>query len=246
MAIYMRLEFQPITTPWIYHNEELWLISLSSDGTNWITITDKNLWATQVYHSWDTLAKANRGLFYQRWNNYGFDVPVTKTSWIQVSTSGYWPWNYYSSDTFIATREDWSYPKNNNLWWDTTDTLEARRWPCDEWYHVPSRTDAENLLSTVKSATWISNFYAADFATYLLMPTTWYINYYDYSLYVTAYMYYWTSSYSRLYDTQAYTLFANASSSKTNSWTVRANGVLIRPFKNEAVQPNTSWTIIYQ
>ena len=29
----------------IYQNTTLWLISLSSDGTNWVTIADKNLWA---------------------------------------------------------------------------------------------------------------------------------------------------------------------------------------------------------
>jgi len=51
----------PITTAWIYHNPGLWLISLSSDWTNWTTIADKNVWSTVAgtwadsywnYYSW--------------------------------------------------------------------------------------------------------------------------------------------------------------------------------------------------
>ena len=104
-----------ITTPWIYHNATDWLISISSDGTNWITIADKNLWATQVYNSWDTLSTANCGYVYQRWNNYGFPYTWSITvSWTPINASAYWPTNPYSNSTFRY--------KSNWIWyWDNSN-----------------------------------------------------------------------------------------------------------------------------
>lgn len=108
----------------IFHDTVNGLISLSSDGINRITIADKNLWATTVYNSWDTLSQANCWYYYQRWNNYGFawTWSVT-TSSTKVNASNYWPGNYYSSSTFItvsisASPYDWSSVQNDNLrWW---------------------------------------------------------------------------------------------------------------------------------
>ena len=107
---------------WIYRDDTNWIITLSSDGETWITIADKNLWATTVYNDWDTLSQANCWNYFQRWNNYWF--PRTwgaTTSSTQVDASGYWPWNYYSSSTLIIVTDspyDWSSVKNNNLrWW---------------------------------------------------------------------------------------------------------------------------------
>ena len=57
---------------WIFHNPANWLISISWDWTTWITISDKNLWATAVYNDWATLSQANCWNYYQRWNNYWF------------------------------------------------------------------------------------------------------------------------------------------------------------------------------
>lgn len=60
MGVYLRTEAQVITTPWIYHNASLWLISLSSDGSTRITIADKNLWATST----DTSSSSSYGSYY--------------------------------------------------------------------------------------------------------------------------------------------------------------------------------------
>lgn len=54
---------KPITTPWIYHNATLGLISLSSDGSNWITIADKNIGATSTNVS----STNSYGNYYSRW-----------------------------------------------------------------------------------------------------------------------------------------------------------------------------------
>ncbi len=107
---------------WIYHNATLWLISISSDGDNWITISDKNCGATQVYNNWDTLTEANCGKFYQWWNNYEFPRVWTITkSTSMVDASNYWPWNYYSSSTFIYDTDQRDSSNNHNLWWWETN-----------------------------------------------------------------------------------------------------------------------------
>jgi len=107
---------------WIFWNQTDWLISITSNWTTWYTIQDKNLWATTVYNSWDTLSEANCWYYYQWWNNYWFawTWSVT-TSSTQVDASTYWPWNYYSSSTFYvgsAYYPCWDRSFNWNLrWW---------------------------------------------------------------------------------------------------------------------------------
>lgn len=133
-----KLYWTSIEAWWIFHNSTLWLISLSSDWTNWLTIADKNLWATTVWNSWDTLSESNCGKYFQRWNNYGFAFTWTiSSSTTLVNASSYWPWNYYSVATFIKVSNspyDWSSVKNDNLrWWVT--------WaPYLQWVEISLRT----------------------------------------------------------------------------------------------------------
>ena len=74
--VQVRPSSQPITQIWIYWSESLWVISFQTSAWNGISIADKNLWATQVYNSWDNLSLANMGRWYQRWNNYWWDYWV--------------------------------------------------------------------------------------------------------------------------------------------------------------------------
>ena len=117
-----KLYWTSIESWWIFWNSTAWLISLSGDWQSWITIMDKNLWATTVWNSWDTLSEANCGKYYQWWNNYGFPRTwdITNQSTTQVDASTYWPWNYYSSDTFIKYSWRWDTTDNWNLWWWVT------------------------------------------------------------------------------------------------------------------------------
>lgn len=117
-----KLYWTSIESWWIFWNSTDWLISISSDGSTWYTIQDKNLGATTVYNYWDTLTDANCGNLFQWGNNYAF--PWTKSSdsitskSARVDTTGYWPWNYYSSDTWITYSWNWSSVNNKNLrWW---------------------------------------------------------------------------------------------------------------------------------
>jgi len=135
-----------IEAGWIFWNSTDWLISLSSDWDIWITIQDKNLWATTVWNSWDTLSEANCGKYYQRWNNYGFPRTWSvTTSSAQVDASAYWPWNYYSSSTFITRSE-------NPYRWDTTDNWNLRWW--ETWVVTLDNAITNTGVLSVNWQTW--------------------------------------------------------------------------------------------
>jgi hypothetical protein len=241
MAIYMMREVQPITTPWIYHNSALWLISLSSDGINWTTIADKNLWATST----DT-SSANSYWYYYQWgNNYWFPTSWSvTTSSSKVNATNYWPSNYYNSSTYIiqsASPYNWDSSNNQNLRWNTTNTNAARRWPCDTWYHIPSETEFTNLMTLLSMVWWYTANYAKQ---YLLMPLSWLRWPANWNIsYQWSYVRYWTSTPSS----------TKVRSMNSNSWTsniaatdnFRCSWCMIRPFKNEATQPREWWEELY-
>lgn len=149
------------TWAWVFHSVTLWLISLSSDWATWHTISDKNLWATTVWNDWDTLNEANCWKYFQHWNCYWFpftgSINVSSTL---VDVSGYWPWNYYYSDTFIDwAPQAWQSSSNENLWWWSSDwtrcALEISAtdttYTAGTWISI----DANNVISnTQTSAEW--------------------------------------------------------------------------------------------
>ena len=119
--------YQWTWSAWVFYNPTDWLISISSDWTTWYTLMDKNLWATTVYNYWDTMTEDNCWKVYQWGNNYAFswdasyDVSQITQSSTQVDVTGYWPWNYYSSSTWITTNPRQSAANDwNNLWWWVT------------------------------------------------------------------------------------------------------------------------------
>mgnify|MGYP003307556149 CR=1 FL=1 len=237
---------QPITESWIYHNAELWLISLSSNWTDWLTIADKNLGATTVYNDWDTLSEANCGKYYQWGNNYGFPRTWTvTTSSTKVNASSYWPWNYYSSNTFITGYNDWSSTNNANLRWWVTWTNEAMQWPCASWYHIPKNTERQSAYDIWVSL-WIFSSSSGDAVkTYLKMPFAGGRSRLSSSVGSQGtFANYWSSNaYSTDY---AYCLVAYSSTFYPQNSSTRASGYSIRPFKNEPVRPTVARTVIYK
>ena len=235
----------PIDTPWIYHNATLWLISMSSDGSNWITISDKNLGATTVWNSWDTLSQANCGKYYQWGNNYGFPFTWSvTTSSTRVNAQNYWPWNYYNSSTFITYNWAWDTTDNWNLWGGVTWTNEAMKWPCASWFHVPLKTEWQAVRDVrVALGGWSSDW--TNFWIALKLPIVgWRIGSSAIAYGQGSNGTYWSSS--RYNANNAYRLTLNQFAiTPQDSGAIRADGYPVRPFKNEAVQPDTSRTKLY-
>jgi len=56
----------------------------------------------------------------------------------------------FSNSFFIILQTNWTNDWVNdidNLWWNTTNTNESRNWPCNEWYHVPTNVEWQNLVN---------------------------------------------------------------------------------------------------
>ena len=230
--------------PWIYHNSADGLISLSSDWINWITISDKNLWATTVWNSWDTLSEANCGKYYQRWNNYWFPRTWSvTTSSTQVNASNYWPWNYYSSSTFIKYSWRWDTTDNRNLRWWNTWTVEATQWPSPSGFHVPLTTEWQ-AVKDIRTALggWSTDW--TNFWIALKLPFA------GRRLYSSANVSsqgtggsYWSPS--CINATDAYYISIKSTTLTPKSNTYRTSGLSIRCFKNSPVTPTSSWTKLY-
>jgi len=229
---------------WIYHNATLWLISLSSDGSNWLTIADKNLWATQVYNSWDTLSEANCGKYFQWGNNYGFPFTWSvTTSGSQVNASNYWPWNYYSSSTFRLNSWRWDTTDNWNLWGGVTWTNEAMQWPAPSGFHVPLPTEWKAVYDIWTAlGGWGSDW--TNFGIALKLPFAGLRNRSTSDVVNQGVRgRYWSSTRYNADNACASAVFSNLISPQEHS--TRAYGFPVRPFKNEAVQPDDSRTKLY-
>lgn len=243
--IQVRPTIIPITTPWIYHNSDLWLISLSSDWTNWITIADKNLWATTVYNNWDALSEANCWKYYQWGNNYWFPSSWFTISWTQVNAGTYWPWNYYYSDIFISNTYSWDTSRNENLWWRISGTKAAMQWPCPDGFHVPTQSEFASLMTYMFDNNTLS-------ASVIKIPFWWYINTWWSLTQRWVLASYRTSQSNRnwtriapywynimYYNRPKYRDYYSWVSERPVQWRS------IRPFKNEAAQPDNSRTKLY-
>jgi len=134
---------------------EFWTISIANPNnpSEWITIMDRNLWAT----SNDITSSDSYWYYYQRWNNYGFQNNQINMSYELADLSQYWPNRPYNNKIFVRWRFDDYYqhysnrasPDNENIrwwwedsfenqWWYKLNKLKERQWPCPDGYHVPS------------------------------------------------------------------------------------------------------------
>lgn len=127
------------------HQFKYWTISIWD-----ITMMDRNLWAEKSWTWFWTF-----WYYYQRWNNYWFYWwldPYVKTWKYQVDASDYWPWRYFNSN-FILWYESWDSSHNNDLWWNNTNTVEARQWPCPTWWHIPTMEERQKVID-YRAALW--------------------------------------------------------------------------------------------
>ena len=247
----------PTPTDWsIYWNENLGLISLKvpqdrqSYYWEWITIADKNLWATEIYHPGDTMSEAKCGKTYQRWNNYWFpwiwsSETISKT-YTKVNAANYWP--YYEGNTFIYydwyVGWEWCSPHNDNLWWWVTNTFKSMQGPAPDWFHVPDDNEM-SWLKTTMVWLWLGDW--ASIKQYLKMPYGWFRDWYSSTAEIQSrgeYWLYWTSTPKTGSFTAYYLNFADYGIWTGGSIT-RAYGQLIRCFRNEALIPDNTWRTLF-
>ena len=131
-----------------------------------ITMLDRNLWATTN----DITDNGSRGFYYKWWNNYWFSLDHISKYWatnVKISdVSWYGPWTlswYYLSPDWIVwwdKDEAWYWFKNVNfdLWWDVTDTLQARQGPCPNEYHIPSDNEVYSVINLLSEFVWTSTW----------------------------------------------------------------------------------------
>lgn len=177
---------------WLFKNATLWLISIPY-GNDWLTISDKNLWATNILDNW---------LYYQFWNDYGFSPsPSSYVTRKPTFSDEYWPQNHYNSSQFVRVSKgnNWFDGTCNDIWgwvnptWSWTqvkDVQEIYIWSTKirptiqlvlqgstwnvytDWENYLFWANENNIIMSVKNAfntynsPWYHTWYAEEF--YLL------------------------------------------------------------------------------
>lgn len=111
---------------YIYHNSTLWLISIKN-WDEWITIADKNVWATEVYNPNGSVTANNAWLMFQYGNNYWFPHTWASEFYTSTRTVGSYSWeNPYNNEHFVkVSTNNWFTWTNNNLWGRLVEPYES-------------------------------------------------------------------------------------------------------------------------
>ena len=189
----------------------LYFIDESSKVTHYV-IMDRNMWASEVFNQDTTNQNTSSfGNYYQWWNNYGFkyDDVIAKTITTSNKQIPYSEWSVYEPSTYsswvyILHSSNWhvgATVANDNLWWWANDTATSiwawtrmdRKWPCPDWYYVPSALDWNSVLLKWKDSVADNSDYN-QYSMDLLLPIAWDVNRLDIKHDNKTYWLYWTSS----------------------------------------------------
>ena len=134
-------------SPDVLDNWDLKICS-ATDSSECITIQGKNVWATATW-AWPSAPDTSYWNYYQWWDNTVYTTSNWNSSNIQPDNAWWW-----GSDNNGLV-----YPVENG---------SARKWPCDTWYHVPSKWEWYALMDmwAGSSVNWyigsnLSQFYTA-------------------------------------------------------------------------------------
>ncbi len=179
-----------------------WYEATSSFG--WCDTTDKIVctWVWTWYviawcNVWTSISWTGPSSYWQlfQWWNSWWTPYVNMTPHAStIDTTGYNDSTYIDSTKFVrwqaSSPYDWSSPQNDNLWWNSTWTNIARKWPCDTWYHVPTYAE----WNTVRNS-WLFTWAGNQFMTILKMPKMWRRNYDSWNIEYENFIWkYWTST----------------------------------------------------
>jgi hypothetical protein len=147
---------------------------------------------TSVWYTWamcnvgSTTAgttSASYGSYFQWWRNVPFPTSgsVTTVAWPLTASAASATTDFIIN--WSTAPYDWLIPQDGNLWWDTTNTSLARKWPCQDGYHVPSYAEMTDMKNALPWWVWM---------TTLKAPIAWYRHYADWSL-GGAHWFWWTT-----------------------------------------------------
>jgi len=207
---------------------------------SWYIISACNAWANTVYANqtfpWSSssrtsLINAWAWWLYQWWNNADLSLTWSTTSIISASSVSTGS-TYNNPNSFIQTwtktGAGWVLPIVDDLWWYITNTLTSQIWPCSTWYHVPSDTELNGVISIFWS-NWSLMW------SQLMLPMGGNRHSSSSSFYQQwIKWYYWTITPNTNDTTKTNYLRFNTSSITISSWPYysRANAMAIRCFKN--------------
>lgn len=215
--------------PWCNNND----IVVCDWPNSWIIVASCNVWAKYAgehieCNIWNMLQsnkeKCNSEYiwaYFQWWNNFAFKpekTPITTNT--KVSTTWYWNWIFYENDKFITVADEnssWSSGDVKPLWWADWENQQNKRWPCANWYHIPTWWDSWEWWRII-NILWVWND-SAKLREKLLLPALGYRYFSNWTLSsVWVEWTYWSSSessgkYSYLQFLSSYS-YINSTSSK--------------------------------
>ena len=233
------VEIDSIWENWSFQDDlEIYILNWDWTASHY-TIKDRNMWATEVW-----TGSSSYGYHYQRWNNYWFPLNNSnityRTNWNGHPNWDWVPSSYYETTWYAwETNPSFQDEREGNMRWGFWDTEEAngtgttrawRRWPCPEWYYIPSIKDLSTMYNTWLSVkTWSSNIgdlFVDDF----IFPPAW----------NSLYQLWWTNS-RQIYYTWNNSYFWDYWTSSPSSI---VDGYSIQ-FTNNRIIPNVSQTRNY-
>ena len=123
-----------VTSAWVYHNPDLWLISMSADWENRITISDKNVWAW----SNDIENESSYGWYFQFGNIHWFWVLPEPTPWPRL------PIEYQEVEYIESTGTQWINWLRLPV--DFKFTITAQFESTTQYYNVYDTTEVRPML----------------------------------------------------------------------------------------------------
>ena len=213
------------------------LLPLSTQAyKDWIYtwLVDEN-WSWVITVIWSgiemTLKAENQPWTYRRWNNIAQDS--TTYNWSENNNIRWW-WN----DSY----DNWFTQNPSN------ESKITRRWPCDTWYHVPSRGEWNDFVTAwCNLTTWC---YLTDSSDqnknswsnkliYISVPWMWTKFKQDFNM--TSYdNFFWSSSPNPITTNLAWNLYMSDNEVRPNSGNGRNSNYRVRCLKNSIVAPDPS------
>ena len=224
---------------WEYNSYEItstwWFLSTNPNKT-WssFTPTVNNHPATKKYVddwlSWKQWTLSTQTAYTSKWSATKVPQITTNTLWQVTEITEV---DIQAGETYNA----WQWISIGDI------SMNARKWPCPEWFHVPSVTEWEwlnTIMAWLNLNTWLV------YTVYLHMPVAGRRDLSDSSLDSQGSLgFYWSSSPFGSDDSdQAFYLRLDLFSEIWVDGHFRAHGFSIRCFKDSFEVPTSSWTVI--